>query len=110
MSTLSSWRNEESARIPVIVTYRVKAGNEAAFEALLKEHWPALKDHGLVTDRPAALMRNQTDRQLYVEVFEWNDKDSVAGAPQLPPVQELWEKMRALCESGGIQPVHYDAV
>lgn len=109
--TLSSWRDAESAVLPVVVTYRVKPGNAAAFEQLLKLHWPTLKDLGLVNERPAVLLRSQSDPNLYLEVFDWNDKDAAAGAHQLPPVQELWEQLAALCEpSGGIQPVHYDPV
>ena len=32
----------------VICNYRVAAGNESKFEALLKNHWPTLRRLGLV--------------------------------------------------------------
>ena len=36
-----------------ICTYRVKAGARDEFVALLRVHWPVLRENGLATDTPA---------------------------------------------------------
>ena len=37
----------------VICTYRVRKGQEEAFQVLLDRHWPTLRDLGLATEEPA---------------------------------------------------------
>ena len=58
----------------VICQYRVKAGDEGAFEKLLNAHWPTLHKLGLVTDEPSQCYRGSEQRSgepLYIEIFEW---------------------------------------
>ncbi len=79
----------------VIVAYRPKPGQEAALLALVKDHVPFLRRHGLATDRPALAMR-AADGTI-VEVFEWRD-GAIATAHGHPAVQALWGEYAAACD------------
>lgn len=84
----------------VICTYRVRAGEESAFEQLLESHAPTLRRLGLITDLPSQALRRADDGDpVYVEVFEWASVDAAARASEVPEVIALWEPMAALCES-----------
>lgn len=84
----------------VVCTYRVRTGQEAAFERLLKLHAPTLRTLGLINDFPTSTLRrvDSTD-PLYVEVFEWDRSDAAVRTSQVPDVIAIWEPMAALCES-----------
>lgn len=88
-----------SQPVPMLVIYRVKAGNEAPFEDLLRKHWPALRGIGLATETPAALYRGEPKRPsphggpTYVETFEWVDESAPNIAHQTPEVMAVWEPM-----------------
>ena len=87
----------------VICQYRVKAGEEADFEILLRNHWPTLSKLGLVTDEPSQLFKGKeqrTEEPLYVEIFEWLD-GAVDRAHEHPEVMQIWEPMDTLCEARG---------
>src|SRR3954470_17297923 len=84
--------------VPMLVMYRVKPGNEAQFETLLKKHWPALRSVDLATDKPAKMFRGHAKRghgdvSLYVELFEWRDASASDLAHQTPEVMAVWEPM-----------------
>ena len=89
----------------VICTYRVKPGNEDAFEALLRRHWPTLHEYELVTDSPARAYRGSDDdkRPYYVEIFDWLD-GAARRAYEVPAIAALWDPMEALCEKRGDRP------
>lgn len=89
----------------VICTYRVKAGNEAAFEDLLRRHWPTLHEFEVVTDEPARAYRGSDadKRPYYVEIFDWLD-GGFGRVHQLPAIGDIWERMEALCEARGDLP------
>ncbi len=90
----------------VIRHYRVKAGNESAFEELLLEHWPTLQRLGLVTDEPSQQMKGteqDNGQPIYFEIFDWQDGASER-AHQHPEVMAIWEPMDVLCESRGDKP------
>lgn len=99
----------------VICRYVVKAGKEAAMEALLAKHWPALHAIGLTTDDPPLIYRGKPSEKpggahgaarTYVEIFSWKSAEAPATAHQLPEVMAVWEPMGALCEDMDFP--HYD--
>lgn len=90
----------------VICHYRVAAGNETAFEGLLRRHWPKLHELGLVTDAPSKQFkgREQDNGQpIYYEIFEWLD-GAMERAHEHPEVMAMWEPMDRLCEARGGKP------
>ncbi len=90
----------------VICQYRVKSGNEDAFESLLFKHWPTLHKLGLVTDTPSQQFKGQEQNSgepLYFEIFEWLE-GAVDRAHEHPAVMAVWEPMDQLCEARGTKP------
>jgi quinol monooxygenase YgiN len=82
--------------IIVIVGYRPKPGQEAALLAEVRDHVPALRAEGLVTDGPALAMR-AADGTI-VEVFEWVSREAMDAAHGNPAVLEMWTRFEACCE------------
>ena len=96
-----------SEPITTIPHYRVKAGCEDEFLAILDAHWPMLRDLELVTDRePQVFVGSEKDVEgtYVVEVFEWANADASARAHQHPAVSKVWESMGPLCEARGGRP------
>jgi hypothetical protein len=90
----------------VICHYRVAAGNEARFEALLTDHWPTLERLGLVTATPPQHFRGaeqDNGQPIYYEIFEWRE-GAVDRAHEHPEVMAIWEPMDALCEDRAGKP------
>jgi hypothetical protein len=85
----------------VICHYRVRSGQEQAFEALLERHWPALRRLGLATAEPSRVYRgaDEKGRPLFWEIFSWSSDDAAGRAHSHPEVAAIWEPMDALCES-----------
>jgi hypothetical protein len=79
----------------VIAAYRPKPGCEAALLALITEHVPYLRLHGLATDRPVCAMRAENGTIL--EVFEWRD-GAISRAHEMPEIHDLWQKFGAVCQ------------
>jgi hypothetical protein len=90
----------------VICTYRVKAGNEDAFVALLERHWPTLRGLGLVTAAPPQHFRGfeQSGEPLFVEIFAWASGEAARLAHDHPDVAAIWERMDQLTESRAGRP------
>ena len=84
----------------VVCTYRVKAGREQDFIALLERHWPTLRKLGLVHEQPRmALQGRDTDKtSCFVEIFAWKDRGFEV-AHKHPEVLALWEPMEQMCEA-----------
>ena len=78
----------------VIVAYRPNPGCDAALADLVADHVPFLRRLGLVTDRPASIMR-AADGTI-VEVFEWRD-GAIETAHTLPECMALWARYDAFC-------------
>jgi hypothetical protein len=94
-------------RTPIVIcTYRVKAGQEAAFEKLLERHWPTLRSLGLVTKDPPQHYRGfeQSGEPLFVEIFTWASGDAASKAHEHPEVMAIWEPMDGLTETRGGRP------
>lgn len=88
------------AGLVVVCTYRVRAGEQAAFGRLLERHAPTLRRLGLITAFPAQALRREVDGEpVYLEVFEWASTDAASRASEVPEVISIWEPMAALCES-----------
>lgn len=84
-------------------TYRVKPEAEETFLALLRRHWPTLRDAGLATDTPAVCWRGEEDgRPIYFEVFTWADGGAAGRAHETPAVMEgVWGPMGECMEERG---------
>ncbi|MCP5181750.1 MAG: hypothetical protein H6993_03510 [Pseudomonadales bacterium] len=100
----------------VLCQYRVKRGSEAAFEALLKRHWPTLYRLGMVTDSPSRQYRGREQdngEPVYFELFDWFD-GGLERAHGDAQVMAIWEAMEALCEARGGKPAmefpHVEAI
>jgi quinol monooxygenase YgiN len=79
----------------VIAAYRPHSGKEQELRQELKEHVPTLRREGLVTDRPAYVMRAK-DGTL-IEVFEWKSAEAVEQAHHNPTVQAMWSRFEQVC-------------
>jgi quinol monooxygenase YgiN len=97
----------ESKPETVICTYKVKPGKEAAFEELLRKHWPTLREHGLVTEARPLIYKGKPSpkpegrhgaERVYVEIFAWKDARAPELAHQSPHVMAVWEPMGTCCE------------
>jgi hypothetical protein len=75
----------------VIALYRPKPGKGKELESIVARHMPALRELGLVTDRPSILMR-AGDGTL-IEVFEWRNVEAAGLAHEHPKIAQIWEAM-----------------
>lgn len=96
-------RKRENADAPVmnIVTYVPKPGKEAELLALVKKHEPALRNVGLVTERPFSLWKAfdiRKGRVSFIEQFQWKDGTASDTAHQTPEVMAVWEPMGPVLE------------
>ncbi len=80
----------------VIAAYKPRAGKEALLLAAVEKHMRILRAEGLVTDRPAYVMR-AADGTL-VEVFEWRSRDAIEEAHKNAAVNALWAELGAVSE------------
>ena len=80
----------------VIVSYTPKKGMEKDLLVAVKKHMEVLNEQGLVTDKPAYVMRAANGS--IVEVFEWRSAEAIEQAHSNPAVQELWADFGAACE------------
>jgi len=90
----------------VICTYRVRSDREDDFLALVRGHWPKMRELGLATEDPASIYsgRDPKNRLFVVEIWDWISEDAVARAHSHPEVLALWEPMEAHCEARDGQP------
>ena len=91
----------KSNPITMLVTYRPKQGKEEELLALVRRHWPALQEVGLVTQDPARIWR-ATDKRSgevsIVEMFQWKDADASGIAHRTPKVMAIWDPMGPILE------------
>lgn len=80
----------------VIACYKPKEGRADELRALVREHVPALRREGLVTDRVPVVM-TAADGTI-AEVFEWASAEAIEQAHSNPSVGELWERFGEVCE------------
>jgi hypothetical protein len=85
----------------MLVSYFPKKGSERTFLSLLKKHWPALNQAGLVSPMPPQVWRaadKRTGRAFFVEMFQWKDQRASDVAHRTPGVQAIWGPMGPLLE------------
>jgi hypothetical protein len=85
----------------VMVTYRVKAGHEAEFQAVLARAWQIYRKEHLVQAEPHIVVQD-TDgggKPRYVEIFTWVSHAAPEHAPEA--VKAIWQEEHALCEARG---------
>jgi len=82
----------------VLVTHRVRAGEEAAYAALLERKWATLRRLDLALARPHLILRgtDESGGTVFIEVFTWRDHDAPDNAP--PEVLALWQELQARAE------------
>jgi hypothetical protein len=82
----------------VLITYNVKAGNEAAMEDALRRAWEVYRREHLVFASPHFVVREtDKDRETrIVEVFTWVNHSAPEQVPE--SVKAIWNEMQALCE------------
>jgi quinol monooxygenase YgiN len=80
----------------VIAVYRPRPGMEAQLLDVVARHMPVLRAEGLITDRPAHVMRAADG--TVVEVFEWLSTAAIERAHSSPAVQALWAEFGAACD------------
>jgi quinol monooxygenase YgiN len=80
----------------VIVAYTPRPGQEQTLLAVVKKHVDILQQQGLVTDKPAYVMR--AGDGTIVEVFEWRSQEAIEKAHANPAVLALWDEFGAACD------------
>lgn len=80
----------------VIVAYTPKPDKERELLAAVRKHLQVLHAEGLVTERPASVMR--AGDGTIVEVFEWRSAEAIHQAHTNPAVQALWAEFGAACD------------
>jgi len=97
----------KSAPETVLITYHVKAGKEAEFQAVLSRAWQIYRTERLVFAEPHIILRDTEDgaKVRFVEIFTWVSHAAPDHAPAA--VKELWAQEQSLCEArsghGGIE-------
>ena len=80
-----------------MVTYHVKSGEEADFQALLAHAWQVYRGEHLVFAGPHIIVRDTEDgdKTKFVETFTW------VKSPDHAPdsVQAVWKQEQSLCEA-----------
>ncbi len=90
-----------SKPIVVIAMYKPKSGKNSELEALVKKHYPVLKEYGLATERLPFVGRSGDG--TIVEVFEWATSEAAQKAHDHPVVAKIWEAMSVVCEFGRLE-------
>lgn len=80
----------------VIVAYKPKPGMERELKALTLDHYPKLKEQGLVTDRTPVIMQSQDG--TVIEVFEWKSSEAIQEAHTNKAVGHMWEEFSKVCD------------
>ena len=83
----------------VLVTYRVKPGNEAEFQSVLSRAWHIYRAEHLVYVEPHIIVREAEDggKICYIEIFTWVSRAALEHAPD--SVKTIWKEEHSLCET-----------
>jgi hypothetical protein len=92
------WLAKEEDRLShfAIACYRAKPGREEELLAVVREHMPALRAEGLVSDRPPHFM--QAKDGTIIEVFEWKSSEAKDIAHRNEAVGKIWARFSACAE------------
>lgn len=80
----------------VIVAYAPKPGKDQALHEAVRKHVPVLRREGLVTERPAYVMKAKDG--TIVEIFEWLSPEAIKRAHSNATVQALWAEFGEICD------------
>jgi antibiotic biosynthesis monooxygenase (ABM) superfamily enzyme len=81
----------------VLITYHVKSGKEAEFQAVLWRAWQIYRTEHLVFAEPHIILRDmEGDKTRFVEIFTWVSHAAPEHAPDI--VTTVWEQEQSLCE------------
>lgn len=80
----------------VIAAYTPKPGKVEALMSAVRKHMDVLRAEGLVTDRPAYVMR--AGDGTVIEVFEWRSTEAIKKAHATPAVHALWAEFEQACD------------
>lgn len=88
----------------VHITFRPKAGREAALKRVIADHWATATKLGLVQPEPHVTveMKDETGRPCFVDIFTWRDRDIPDNAPAA--ILVIWADMNRLTEARGGRP------
>jgi hypothetical protein len=86
----------------VMVTYHVRAGKEADFQALLARAWQTYQNEKMVCAKPHLVVQEKESdgNSRFVEILTW------IHAPDHAPesVKPIWSEEHALCEARNGKP------
>jgi hypothetical protein len=85
----------------VLVTYHVKPGKEAEFEALLLRAWGVYRGEHLVFAEPHVVVQDTENggKPRFVEILTWVSRSIPEHAPE--SVKTIWKQAESLCEKRG---------
>jgi len=95
----------------MLVSYRVKPGKQAEFQAVLARAWQIFRSEHMVFARPHALVQvNEEGGKIrFVEIFTWVSHAAPDNAPA--DVKAIWAREQSLCEARDGHPgIEGDAV
>ena len=96
----------------VLVTYHVKSGKEAEFQAVLSRAWEVYRSEHLVFAEPHLVVQDSENRgkPRFAEIFTWVSRSIPEHAPE--SVKTIWKQEESLCERRGehygIEPSEVD--
>ena len=82
--------------VMVMAMYKPKDGKAAETAALVKKHFPVLKEYGLSTGQESFIGKSKDG--TFVEVFEWASESAAKKAHDHPAVAKIWEAMAKVCD------------
>ena len=84
-----------------MVTYHIKPGKEAEFQAVLSHAWQIYRSEHLVFTKPHTIVRGAEDgdKTRFVEIFTWVSHAAPEHAPGA--VKTIWDQEQSLCEARG---------
>jgi hypothetical protein len=85
----------------VLVTYHVKPGKEAEFQAALSRAWGVYRQEHFVFAEPHVAVQDTEDggKPRFVEIFTWVSRSIPGHAPER--VKTIWQPEESLCEKRG---------
>jgi hypothetical protein len=73
-----------------VACYRPKPGREEELLGVVRDHMPALRAEGLVSDRPPYVM--QARDGTIIEIFEWKSSEAKDIAHRNEAVGKIWTR------------------
>lgn len=83
----------------VLCTYLVRTEKIEPFHDLLRRHWPALRQHGLVTEDPPIIYFGiDASGPFFVEILTWTDPTAPGKAYWTADINDIWTDFYAFTE------------